>query len=214
MSAGQRLDASSVLSSTRVAPPRPGGFPPTSGGPPMLSTQSRSFGPGPDASPAGLPGAPAGRLGGRRKGPGLKLSDMGLSEEEKAKRPVFPPGSMPGGPPGAPGMASAGRKLAPPGRLAAASGGPMSSAFSDYSKIVDPSGRLNFGGKAILHASGVEFGNGVQFNINMDDLELLDELGRGNYGTVRKVRHTRTKVTMAMKVSCSCCMFFPSCGRG
>lgn len=35
----------------------------------------------------------------------------------------------------------------------------------------------------------------------MEDLELLDELGKGNYGTVRKVLHTRTKVHMAMKVS-------------
>lgn len=88
----------------------------------------------------------------------------------------------------------------------------MSSAFSNFSKIVDPSGRLSFGGKAILHASGVEFGNGVQFNINMDDLELLDELGRGNYGTVRKVRHTKTKVEMAMKVSITLLMSFKCTG--
>lgn len=52
-----------------------------------------------------------------------------------------------------------------------------------------------------MHKSGVEFRNGTKFQINMEDLELLDELGRGNYGTVRKVRHTRTKVEMAMKVS-------------
>jgi serine/threonine protein kinase len=30
---------------------------------------------------------------------------------------------------------------------------------------------------------------------------LQDELGKGNYGEVRKVYHKTTKVTMAMKVS-------------
>lgn len=75
----------------------------------------------------------------------------------------------------------------------------MSTPFSNFSKIVDPSGRLNFSGKAVLHASGVEFGNGTSFKINMAELELLDELGKGNYGTVRKVRHTQTHVEMAMK---------------
>ena len=34
----------------------------------------------------------------------------------------------------------------------------------------------------------------------MDQFELEDELGKGNYGTVRKVIHKPTKVNMAMKV--------------
>lgn len=34
----------------------------------------------------------------------------------------------------------------------------------------------------------------------MDQFELEDELGKGNYGTVRKVLHKPTKVVMAMKV--------------
>ena len=71
--------------------------------------------------------------------------------------------------------------------------------FGCFSKIVDPSGRLVFDGKAVLHASGVEFKNGTTFNINMDELELLEQLGHGNYGTVTRVRHTRTGVEMAMK---------------
>lgn len=92
------------------------------------------------------------------------------------------------------------RGAQPPGRLASApSGGLMSSAFSEFSDVIDPSGRLNFAGKAILHASGVEFGNGTSFKINMEDLELHDVLGKGNYGEVRKVRHTKTGVEMAMK---------------
>ena len=35
----------------------------------------------------------------------------------------------------------------------------------------------------------------------MDDFELFEELGKGNYGTVQKVWHKPTKVTMALKVS-------------
>jgi mitogen-activated protein kinase kinase len=32
-------------------------------------------------------------------------------------------------------------------------------------------------------------------------MQLEEELGRGNYGTVKKVLHKPTNVTMAMKVS-------------
>ena len=63
------------------------------------------------------------------------------------------------------------------------------SAFSTFNKIVDPSGRLNFENKAVLHASGVDFTNGASFSINMRELELEGELGHGNYGTVQRVRH-------------------------
>ena len=59
---------------------------------------------------------------------------------------------------------------------------------------------LNFGGKAVLHASGVDFSNGSSFAINMNQLQLGDELGRGAYGTVKKVLHKPTNVAMAMKV--------------
>ncbi|KAK9899321.1 MAP kinase [Cystobasidium minutum MCA 4210] len=78
-------------------------------------------------------------------------------------------------------------------------GGGTGTPFSNFSKIVDPSGSLNFQNKAVLHAKGVDFSTGASFNINMDELELQDELGSGNYGTVQKVYHKITKVTMAMK---------------
>lgn len=64
----------------------------------------------------------------------------------------------------------------------------------------DPSGALNFSGKAVLHAKGVDFSNGSSFAINMGQLQLDEELGKGNYGTVKKVLHKPTKVAMAMKV--------------
>ena len=63
----------------------------------------------------------------------------------------------------------------------------------------DPSGALKFGGKAIITASGVDFSNGQSFAINMTQLELHEDLGKGNYGTVKKVFHKPTNVPMAMK---------------
>lgn len=35
----------------------------------------------------------------------------------------------------------------------------------------------------------------------MEELQLLEELGKGQYGTVQKVYHKPTLVTMAMKVN-------------
>jgi serine/threonine protein kinase len=64
----------------------------------------------------------------------------------------------------------------------------------------DPSGALNFNGKAVLHATGVNFSSGASFAINMGQLQLDEELGKGNYGTVKKVLHKPTNVAMAMKV--------------
>lgn len=150
----------------------------------------------PQMGPSGGGGGSGGGLAGRRaKGPMMKLSDLTGGEEADTFGQSAGPslnGSNANVPPTK-------RRLAPPGRLAEASGGLMSTAFDMHKNIVDPSGRLNFGGKAVLSASGVEFKNGTSFNINMDDLELLDELGKGAYGTVRKVRHTKTGVEMAMK---------------
>jgi mitogen-activated protein kinase kinase len=74
------------------------------------------------------------------------------------------------------------------------------SPFTNFRKIVEPSGALNFSGKAVLHASGVDFSNGSSFAINMEQLQLDEELGKGNYGTVKKVLHRPTNVAMAMKV--------------
>jgi hypothetical protein len=66
----------------------------------------------------------------------------------------------------------------------------------------DPSGALNFNGKAVLHAAGVNFSNGAFYAINMGEMQLDEELGKGNYGTVKKVLHKPTNVFMAMKVLC------------
>ncbi|KIR35796.1 STE/STE7 protein kinase [Cryptococcus deuterogattii MMRL2647] len=71
--------------------------------------------------------------------------------------------------------------------------------FSDFQSVMDPSGSLRFSKKAVLHAKGVDFEDGQSFKINMDEIEVLGELGKGNYGSVHKVFHRPTGVTMAMK---------------
>jgi mitogen-activated protein kinase kinase len=71
--------------------------------------------------------------------------------------------------------------------------------FTDFGKIMDPSGSLKFS-KAVLHAKGVDFEDGVSFKINMDEIDVVGELGRGNYGSVQQVFHRPTSVHMAMKV--------------
>ncbi|KAK0195426.1 kinase-like domain-containing protein [Armillaria mellea] len=72
-------------------------------------------------------------------------------------------------------------------------------SFSSFSHIVDASGSINFEGKASINASGVNFVNGASFAVRMEDFEQLEELGRGNYGTVKRVLHMHTNVEMAMK---------------
>ena len=79
----------------------------------------------------------------------------------------------------------------------------LSLSLSLYSFLLlsrDPSGALRFTDKAVLHAKGVNFSSGASFSINMSEFNLQDELGKGFYGTVRKVLHKPTNVLMAMKV--------------
>ncbi|TDL25930.1 kinase-like protein [Rickenella mellea] len=129
-------------------------------------------------------------MAGRRAKPGLKLSDI-----------VGPSAMTPSGGGASGAGLGAGRpnmdddepiRRGPPQ-------GVMTTPFSNFNKIVDPSGALKFGGKAVLHASGVDFSNGNSFAINMTQMQLLEELGRGNYGTVKRVLHKPTNVLMAMK---------------
>lgn len=101
-----------------------------------------------------------------RKRPGMKLSDIGSSA-----------------PTGTPdGQAQAERK-------------PEGSLLDKYSDFIDvKTGSLMFKGKATLTNHGVEFSSGKTFSISLDEVDNLDELGKGNYGTVYKVRHARPQV--------------------
>ena len=76
-----------------------------------------------------------------------------------------------------------------------AGGGPPDSLFSKYSEFVDTkTGTLKFKGKATIHGKGIDFSSGSSFNISLDEVDTLDELGKGNYGTVYKVRHSRPQI--------------------
>lgn len=75
-----------------------------------------------------------------------------------------------------------------------------SSMFSNFSNIIDTStGTLNFAGKASVHSKGIDFSTGNSYKISRDEMDDLGELGKGNYGTVHRVLHRPTGVTMAMK---------------
>ncbi|KAG9242889.1 kinase-like domain-containing protein [Calycina marina] len=89
----------------------------------------------------------------------------------------------------------------PPSTPVASQDGPVSSkepegnAFSQYSKFVDTkTGTLNFAGKAKIHGNGIDFSSGSNFNISLNEVDTLEELGKGNYGTVYKVRHSRPRI--------------------
>lgn len=82
---------------------------------------------------------------------------------------------------------------APPGPvLDLNSGGDAAagSQFNQFSQFVDTkTGSLRFAGKAVIHGQGINFSTGSNFRISLDDLNNIEELGKGNYGTVFKVRH-------------------------
>lgn len=72
------------------------------------------------------------------------------------------------------------------------SGGTMMDKYSNF--LDQKTGSLRFQGKATLNADGVEFAGGGTFSISLDEVDTLDELGKGNYGTVYKVRHSRPRI--------------------
>lgn len=112
---------------------------------------------------------------------------------------IDPSLALPSVAPGGPSAAGLGPGRPPLGGEGSKRMGDIASPFSNFSKIVDPSGVLKFNGKAIVHSSGVDFSNGASFSISMDQFQLDEELGKGNYGIVKKVLHRPHNVIMAMK---------------
>lgn len=98
------------------------------------------------------------------------------------------------------GLKPGGMKLSEAHKPAAANEQPQKednagSQFKQFSSIVDTQkGTLNFKNKAIIHGSGIDFEGGSTFQISLDEVDPIDELGKGNYGTVFKVRHARPKM--------------------
>lgn len=69
------------------------------------------------------------------------------------------------------------------------------SAMDRYAEHIDKeTGSLKFKGKAVISNKGIEFATGQSFSISLDEVDTLDEMGKGNYGTVYKVRHSRPQM--------------------
>ncbi|KAK4156751.1 kinase-like domain-containing protein [Chaetomidium leptoderma] len=68
------------------------------------------------------------------------------------------------------------------------------SKLSDFKNYIDADkGWITFEGAATITRTGVNFASGKAFSISLDEIDVMDELGKGNYGTVYKVRHARPK---------------------
>ncbi|KAF4994956.1 hypothetical protein FGRMN_5447 [Fusarium graminum] len=75
-----------------------------------------------------------------------------------------------------------------------ASGGGQGSKMDDFKKYIDTEkGWVTFDGAATITRTGVNFANGQTFSISLDEVEVLAELGKGNYGTVHKVKHAKRR---------------------
>lgn len=140
--------------------------------------------------------------------PNLRMGGGKLSLAEK--RGMVMPGGLPGAPPAGTattnGAPAVGGKKKPGLRLADMNGGangagaaaPQAnpgSLMDKYSDYIDKeTGTLRFKGKATINSQGVQFSSGTSFSISLDEVDTLDELGKGNYGTVYKVRHSRPRM--------------------
>lgn len=194
--------------------PGRGGSPTTPGaqtpGPAGQHAQGQpSTGPRPPTGPVGgipanfrmPPGVP-GRPGPHNFASSPNLgSGRGPSLAEK--RGMKMPGGLPGQAPTPAAGAPAGGRQKPKMTLSQMGGGSngdaappkQESAMDRYAEFIDKeTGSLKFKGKAILNSKGVQFSSGQSFQISLDEVDTLDELGKGNYGTVYKVRHSRPQM--------------------
>ncbi|KAM0181349.1 hypothetical protein ACHAPC_007256 [Botrytis cinerea] len=149
-------------------------------------------------SSPGVPASPAidGLSGGLQLPPNMRpppqnfvsapvIPKMKMGGGLSARRGLKLPGGLPPAPAAAPGSESNGTPNT-------ANGGSM---FNQFAKYVDTEkGTLKFAGKAVIHGGGIDFANGTNFNISLDEVDTLEELGKGNYGTVYKVRHARPRM--------------------
>ncbi|THX10368.1 kinase-like protein [Aureobasidium pullulans] len=178
-------------------PVTPGATTPGAGGPSPTGPQM------PGGLPANFrlpPGVPGGRPGAPSFASSPNVGGRGPSLAEK--RGMKMPGGLPGAAPPA-GAPAAGGRQKPRMTLSGMGGGAngdsappkQESAMDRYAEYIDKeTGSLKFKGKAILNSKGVQFSSGQSFQISLDEVDTIDELGKGNYGTVYKVRHSRPQM--------------------
>lgn len=169
------------------SPISPGPGTPTSGNNPGFPRmQAPLVRPGPgvhhNSAPAPLGGKPS--LASRRGG-GLKLSDM----SSPSPSPSPSPGIRRAGAPKLSDMTI--DKPVNNGPAANPSSG-LGTRLDDFKKYIDTEkGWITFAGAATITREGVNFENGQTFRISLDEIDTIGELGKGNYGTVYKVRHSK-----------------------
>ncbi|RGP68067.1 ste ste7 kinase [Fusarium sporotrichioides] len=113
---------------------------------------------------------------------GMNLSNMGGPS----------PATTTGKKRGPPGKLSDITGDAPSNRESNGTGGGHGSKMDDFKKYIDTEkGWVTFDGAATITRTGVNFANGQTFSISLDEVEVLTELGKGNYGTVYKVKHAK-----------------------
>jgi mitogen-activated protein kinase kinase len=80
------------------------------------------------------------------------------------------------------------------GKQPAVNGEGRGTKLSDFKQYIDADkGWITFDGAATITRTGVNFANGQTCSISLDEIDVIDELGKGNYGTVYKVKHARPK---------------------
>ncbi|KAF4968965.1 hypothetical protein FSARC_3729 [Fusarium sarcochroum] len=123
-----------------------------------------------------------GKMGG---GMGMKLSDMsGPSPATTTTKKRGPPGKL-----------SDITGDMPSAHQSNGTGGGQGSKMDDFKKYIDTEkGWVTFDGAATITRTGVNFSNGQTFSISLDEVEVITELGKGNYGTVYKVKHAKRRV--------------------
>ncbi|KAI1126156.1 kinase-like domain-containing protein [Nemania abortiva] len=138
--------------------------------------------------PGGLqrPGAPSFP----RSAPAINTGSMGGTGLAGKRRFGLKLGDMNGGPsPASPISSGIGQQPV------TQNGNSPVSQLKQFQEYIDTErGYLTFKGKAIITNKGVDFSDGSVFRISLDEVEKLDELGKGNYGTVYKVRHTKPRI--------------------
>ncbi|KAK7734716.1 MAP kinase kinase Wis1 [Cytospora paraplurivora] len=169
-------NSSSSVSGSMSGSPRgsPRGFPGNMQMPPGMGGLSRPPPPGFPRSAPAVPGMKKPSLADRRAG-AMKL------------------GGFPGGP--SPSTPKLSDMNGGGGGQDESKGNQRESAMSEFKNYIDTQkGWITFDGSATITRTGVNFASGATFSISLDEIDILDELGKGNYGTVYRVRHARPKM--------------------